>query len=418
MRRFFGIRDFRLLFVGQAASNLGDALTSLTLLLLTQRLTGSVTAVAGTAIAIALPQLLFGLLAGVYVDRWDRKRVMIASDLARGLLVLGFVFVTTADDIWLMWGIAFVQATVGAFFNPAKGAYIPRLVAKDDLLAANSLMETSRIAFHLLGTIAAGIYAGTVASLAVLFILDAFTFVGSAVLEMGMRTDGTPDRRSVAHDVWADAREGVRALLDAPVLKGVVTGAGVTMFGLGAVNVLLVPFVVDTLEVSESWFGAIEAAQVVSMVAAGVLVTLLAKKLHPTNIISGALVAMGLLVAALSPATNVWHLIVVMFAIGWFITPLQASIGTLLQTETSDDMRGRIGSALGTVVTAASVSSMALAGTAAAAIGVRNVFVVAGAITVGAGLLTIRLFRDRTSGVGENSEARVETADLLPDSSS
>lgn len=121
MRHLLAIRDFRLLFIGQAMSNWGDGLTTITLLILTQRLTGSTAAVAGTAIAVALPQLLLGMLAGVYVDRWDRRKVMIASDIARGVLVLGFVFVGSAERVWLLYLVAFLQAAVGTFFNPAKG---------------------------------------------------------------------------------------------------------------------------------------------------------------------------------------------------------------------------------------------------------------------------------------------------------
>jgi MFS family permease len=84
-----------LLWSGHVVSSFGDALTSLALLLIAQRLTGSTTAVAATAIAIALPQLLVGLPAGVLVDRWNPRRVMIASDLARAVLVLGFIAVVT-----------------------------------------------------------------------------------------------------------------------------------------------------------------------------------------------------------------------------------------------------------------------------------------------------------------------------------
>ncbi len=90
MKRLLGIGDFRNLWLSHVISSFGDALTNLALLILAQRLTGSTAAVATTAVAVALPQLLFGLFAGVLVDRWNRKFVMIASDLARAFLVLGF----------------------------------------------------------------------------------------------------------------------------------------------------------------------------------------------------------------------------------------------------------------------------------------------------------------------------------------
>ncbi len=399
LRTLIGIRDFRLLFVGQAASNWGDGLTNITLLILTQRLTGSVAAVAGTAIAVALPQLLFGILAGVFVDRWDRRRVMVVSDLLRGTLVLGFVFVTSADLIWLMYGIAFAQAAVGTFFNPAKTAMIPAIVPRDRLLAANSVMQTSRIVLGLLGTAAAGVVIGLTDTIWPIFLVDGLTFILSAFLERAIRTES----RGVAGDtsVREIRRElvvGLRTAARSRILTGVLVGAGVSMLGLGAVNVLLVPFVIDDLGVSETWFGAIEASQVSSMVISGALVAVLASRFRPTRIVSTGLVAIGAVTATIAAVDTVWQFMFVLFVAGWFMTPLQASISTIVQSEVPDELRGRIGSTLNTVLQTAGVGSMALAGVAAAAIGTRAVFVGAGALGVAAGILALVLFRVAETG--------------------
>ena len=393
MRQLLGIRDFRLLFIGQAMSNWGDGLTNITLLILTQRLTGSVAAVAGTAIAIALPQLLLGMLAGVYVDRWDRRKVMIASDVARGVLVLGFVFVGSADDMLLLYGVAFLQAAVGVFFNPAKGALIPRLVGREQLLGANSMMETSRIVLSLLGTAAAGVWAGVGDVIWPIFVVDSATFIVSAFFEKAITTPSHPERTTETSKVLAEMWSGIRTAFQSRTLVGILVGAGVLMFGLGAVNVLLVPFVVGELGVSEAWFGALEASQVISMVASGALVAVLAARFRPTWLVSIALIGIGFVIATIALVSAPWQLMVVLFAVGWFVTPLQASVSTLVQSEVPDEMRGRIGSALGTVIGSANVASMALAGAAAALIGTRGVFVASGVIAVLAGLLTVWLFR-------------------------
>lgn len=399
MRALLGIRDFRLLFVGQAMSNWGDGLTNITLLILTQRLTGSVAAVAGTAIAVALPQLLLGMLAGVYVDRWDRRKVMIASDIVRGVLVLGFIFVGSADQIWLLYAIAFAQAAVGTFFNPAKGALIPRIVGRERLLAANSMMETARVVFSLLGTAAAGLWAGLADAIWPIFVIDAATFILSAGFEKAIRTPSRPERSTeVVAKVWAEMISGIKTAVSNRILVGILVGAGVLMFGLGAVNVLLVPFVVGELAVSEAWFGALEASQVVSMVASGALVAAIAAKVRPTAVVSIALGGIGLVIASIALVAAPWQLMLVLFAVGWFVTPLQASVATLVQSEVPDEMRGRIGSALGTIIGSANVSSMALAGLAAALIGTRGVFVLSGILAVVAGTLTVFLFRGVVSG--------------------
>jgi DHA3 family macrolide efflux protein-like MFS transporter len=393
MKELFRIRDYRLLWSGQAVSNFGDALTNLALLLTAQRLTGSVAAVATTAIAVALPTLLFGMVAGAYVDRWNRKRVMIVSDLFRTSFVLLFLLVTTPDQMWLLYTVAFIQAALSTFFNPAKSAFLPRIVSKEQLLVANSVSQMSQIGFGLIGTAVAGIIAATFDTLALAYIIDAGTFLISLTAIVLIRTDGTPERSTAPVRIWTDVRVGIATTARSRVLLGVMIGAGILMFGLGAVNVLLIPFIVDVLAVPETWFAVIEAAQVIPMVLAATLVAVLARRLRPTTIITWALAGLGALVAAISLVQAPWHLMLVLFGVGWLITPLQASVSTLVQTEVEDAVRGRTGAALNTVMTGAQVASMALAGAAAAVMTVRGVFVVAGAIAVVAGLVTAALFK-------------------------
>ena len=398
MRELFRIRDFRLLWTGQAISNFGDALTNLALLLTAQRLTGSTAAVATTAIAAALPTLAFGLFAGAYVDRWNRKRVMIVSDLFRSSFVLLFLLVTSADMMWLLYIVAFVQASLGTFFGPAKSAYLPRIVGKDNLLAANSISQMTQIVLGLAGTAAAGVIAATADTLAPAFLIDAGSFFLSLLMIALIRTDAEPQAALTPQrpKILTDVKAGISTIVASPILKGVLVGAGVLMFGLGATNVLLVPFIVDVLAVPETWFAAIEASQVVSMVAASTLVALLARKIKATSIITLGLAGIGVATMAISLAQVPWHLMVILFLAGWAISPLQASVSTLVQSEVPDEMRGRTGSALSTVLTGANVASMGLAGGLAAWLGVRSVFVISGGFALVAAALTLVLFRGVT----------------------
>lgn len=406
MRDLLRIRDFRLLWTGQAVSNFGDALTNLALLLTAQRLTGSIGAVATTAIAVALPTLLFGMVAGAYVDRWNRKRVMIVSDFFRTSFVLLFLLVTTPDRMWMLYSVAFIQASLSTFFTPAKSAFLPRIVPAESLLSANSVSQMTQVLFGLAGTAVAGLIAATFETLALAYILDAATFLVSLTAIAMIHSNATPDRSAEATHILGDIKLGIATTVRSPVLLGVMIGASIVMFGLGATNVLLIPFIVDVLAVPETWFAAIEGAQVASMVLAAGLVAALAARLRPTTIITWGLVGIGASVAAVALVQAPWHLMIVLFIVGWFITPLQASVSTLVQTEVEDEMRGRTGAALNTVVTAASVGSMALAGGAAALMSVRGVFTVAGAIAVLAGVVTWILFR----GVKLTSPAMEDTA--------
>lgn len=393
LRELLRIRDYRYLWSAQIASDFGDSLTALSLLILIERLTGSTVAIAGLMISITLPALVFGVLSGVYVDRFDRRRMMILSDLARAVLVLAFVFVDSADQLPLLYVIAFAQATIGTLFKPARSALLPRIVGEDKLLAANSVSQTSRIVFNLVGTTTAGVLASLSTSFAPAFVVDSVTFLASAVLIVGIRTSGMPEPGDPTR-VWEDMKSGFQTIIASRPLKGMLVGAGVAMLGLGAVNVLGVPFIIGELGISEAYFGLVEGAQVAGMVIAGSMVAVLAVRLKASTLVSFGLVGVGAAVGALAASNEIWQLGIVLFGVGLFITPTQAGVSTLSQTLIEDRMRGRVGGALSALVSGANVLSMGVAGVAAAAIGIRAVFVVAGAIAALAGGLAWLMLRD------------------------
>ncbi len=399
-------RDFRWLWLGQVISNYGDSLTSLALLILINRLTGSTAALATVAVLMALPQVTIGLLAGVFVDRWNRKVTMIVSDLLRGIVVLGLILVRDPGDVWILYTLTLVQATVGVFFSPARLALLANVVDEEELLAANSISQTSRIFFSLLGTASAGVIIGLWNEFAIIFIIDALTFFISAlftwrvVAPPGLR----PQAGATAHAIFSELMAGMRVIFTSRILIGVLVSAGIVMLGLGAVNVLFVPLLVNELNLPETWFGAIQAAQVAGMVLGGTLTAALAARLQPTRIISLGLAALGLGVALIALVTQVWHIMLLLFPIGLVVTPVNAAIATLTQTLVSDALRGRIGSALQTMVGAANITSMALAGVLAEIVGVRHVFLLAGLMAVLAGVIAIPIFglkpRFASQGVG------------------
>ena len=189
--------------------------------------------------------------------------------------------------------------------------------------------------------------------------------------------------------MWRELRTGLRYIVSSTMLRMVVVTAGVVMLGLGAVNVLLVPFIVDELAVPETWFGLLEAAQVTSMVLAGALIAIAAKRISPESLLVIGLTGVAVGVAGMSLAQSVWHLVGLLFAVGWFVTPTQAAISTIIQAEVPPEALGRVSSTLGTVTTTAQVASMGLSGVAAALLGLRSVFVVAGAITLVAAALSV-----------------------------
>jgi len=389
------IRNFRLLWLGQIISDFGDSLTNLALLILVNRLTGSTAALAVMAIVLAVPQVTFGLIAGVYVDRLDRKRIMILSDLLRGVMVLGFAFVTTPERLWLLYGIGFIQASIGAFFTPARGAIIPSLVPREGLLAANSLAQTSRVIVGVAGVSAAGLLIGTLDVVWPVFVVDSFTFFASLLLINRIVVSAhrqTTDAQNSPKAIFGELSSGLKVIFTTRLLVGTLAAAGIAMLGLGAVNVLFVPLTVNELHLPETWFGALEFAQTLAMVLSGGLLTALVARLKPTQIISLGMTLLGIVIGLFALAGNVWHMLVILFVMGWTITPIQAAVSTLAQTTIPNELRGRTGAAINMMISTANVISMAFAGLFGELVGIRHVFVLGGVVVVLAGLASAWLF--------------------------
>jgi MFS family permease len=394
-RRLLALRDFRLLFVAQAISDVGDGLTYLSLFLLVNQLTHSAAALAVMSIAIALPAMTVGLVAGAYADRLDRRRIMIASDALRGLLVLGFIALGTVERLPVLYALALVQATIGTFFAPARGALIPRVVPAEGLLAANSMSQISRVIATVIGTGLAGLIIGVTGQPWPAFVLDAATFFVSVALVLRVNPEAgriALAAGSVATGIGASVGEGLRTIGRSPTLLGTLAGTAVAMLGLGGVNVLFIPFLINELGASSVWAGPLEAAQTLSMILAGGLVAALAARLAPTSILAGAMVGVAVVVGSLALVPNVYVLMAVLFAAGWFVTPLHAAATTILQTGAPDGLRGRVMAAFQASTSTTTILSTAIAGLAADTIGIRTVFLAGGVIVAVGAIVSGALF--------------------------
>ena len=177
------------------------------------------------------------------------------------------------------------------------------------------------------------------------------------------------------------------------MLLGTLLAMATAMLGIGAVNVLWVPLFRDDLHVPIALFGATDLAQAAAMVlGAGVSVRLVSA-FGSTSIVTGCLAALGAAVALLAGVASFWQVLVLLFAVGWIVSPLQAATATIVQTATSDELRGRTAAAMGTVMSSANIASMGLAGLVASGIGVRSSFVLAGGVIGCSAVVALLLFR-------------------------
>jgi len=409
VRDLLRIPDFRRLYIAQAVSDIGDGMTYLALFLLVMSLSGSTALIALVSILVAVPPVTIGLFAGAWADRSDRRRIMIASDATRAVLVAALVPAAIAGAIPVVLALAFAQSVVGTFFSPARGALVPKTVPASGFLAAASLSQSTRMVAGVVGATLTGTLAAVAGVAWPVFIVDAATFVVSVLLVARVTPAlGRPDERAAAKiresGMSRAVVDGLAVVRRSGPLLAALGGITVTMLGVGAINVLFVPFLVRELGGSPAWAGPMEAAQTLSMILAGVFMTALAARLKASTVMTVALAGTGVCIALFGAAPEPVAMLVLSFAVGWFVMPLQATTMTIVVASTTDATRGRVGGSFNALTQTASIASMALAGVFADIVGMRAVFYAGGAIVGAAAVVAWALFRWSPAESGATTE--------------
>ena len=179
-------RSFRQLWLGQVVSQMGDWFDTIALYTIILRLTGSGRDVGLLLVARFVPSFFFGPISGVIADRFSRQQIMIVSDVLRAVVVLGFLFVRRADQLWIVYVLTVLQLGLSTFFEPAKTAAIPSIVEDRELVAANAISSVTWSAMLTMGA-AIGGWITSLFGTDVAFILDAATYLMSAALIASIR---------------------------------------------------------------------------------------------------------------------------------------------------------------------------------------------------------------------------------------
>ena len=376
-------RNFLALWLGQVISQIGDSFTFLALLITVNRLTGSTVAMGLMTISLTLPQLVFSFLAGVVVDRVNRKHVMIISDLLRALLVLAFLTVRSAEQVYVFYFVGFLLSSVSVFFAPAKTTMIPRIVeGEDELLSANALSQTIRVVALLMGPALAGFliaWAGT----EVAFVVDSLSYIISAIAIVTITTSGqtVDDEQIGVRMLGHRLAEGMSYTLHNKTLLGIIVTLLVALLGVGAIEVLFVPYLQGEFGVGPEGLGFVQTAQGVGMLVGSVLVGNLAQRLRLTHIIACSVALLGASVALGGVASQFLLIPLAMFVAGLSLAPLDAALSTLIQRTVPDEKLGRVSSVVETTMTLSYLLSMGAAAFLADALGIRAVFIGAGLVT-------------------------------------
>jgi MFS family permease len=424
--RLFRNRSFVALWLGQTISFVGDYFYWLAIPIMVERLTGSALLVGLSVISSALPMLVLGPVAGVFVDRWDRRRTMIIADLLRGLLVLGCLTVQTPEQVWIYYVIGFLMSCVSRFFFPAQNALLPLIVTdKTDLLAANSLMQIVQTAGFLLGPALAGFSIGLWGA-EVAFLVDSATYFVSAAAILTMNVPRTTLGLEAASrklsTVWAEMREGIAYLVGNRTMVGVLLCLGVVNLGMGAIHVIWVPFLRRTFGLGAEGLGAVDAAQGLGMALGGVVLGFVAGRFSKKDLAGWGIIFIGGIVtlvsfappfslaslfpvlqgeaplAEMSMGQRLLHMPLLLlaynFLIGVALVPAQSALMTMMQLAVPDLKRGRVGSALNAITTAAGLLSMAGAAAAGESVELRMIYFGSGLLTLSGGIVGLLVLEE------------------------
>ena len=393
-------KPFRLLWIGQAVSYFGDMMNTTGLAIMLYLVTHSPSAVALGLIAKAAPTVIFGLLAGSLVDRFNRQRVMILADVSRAILTITIPFLALT---WLpgVFVVVFFVAAASTLFNPAKQAILPSLVPPDLLVKANSLVSASEKTMELVGFSTAGLIAA-IAQWQPLFVIDALTFIISAVTLLGVF-----DRSHVhvrALHLLQDIREGGKFILRSRTLRATMALSLIAMVFGSMTFPILVVMSYHPLGGGAFGYGVLEAAIGAGAIVGALMAPQAMKRWPAGQLILAGVGGTGLAGAFTGFSRSIPTAAVFLFLSGVANTIYFVALISVTQRESPDRMLGRVMSTRFLLVQVGLLIGMALSGPLTERLGAPLVFVTAGFLLLCASLVGF-FFRDLREATLRDIEA-------------
>jgi MFS family permease len=406
-------RDFALVWGAGLVSLLGDRALLTALPYYVYQQTGSTLATATMFTAYYLPTVLLGSVAGVFVDRWDRTRIMVVANLIQTGVVLLLLLVRSAAWLWLIYVAFCVEIAVATFFQPAESAFLPHLVHEERLVSANALTALNNNIARLAGPPIGGVLVGFF-GLSSVALFDSASFLVAAVLLLFVSVAATPaqgitDVATAAASTWArvwmEWRQGLGLVKRDRLIARLFVVACVTTFGGAMFDPLIAPWVRSVLDGGAAALGWLSTIGAVGGLLGGLLLGRFGRDMQPARLFGiGNLLAGSLLLVMY----NLHSLTVVQALCFCMSVPLVGSgagLQTLLQAGVPDRYRGRVYGALGTTSALVGLASIWLAGAVGQLLGIVPMLSVAAGVTILAGMLGLVLLPTGTS-----SELAQETA--------
>jgi MFS family permease len=372
-------RNFALLWGGQSISNVGDFVFSTTLVLwiaaiIARGQTWGPLAVSGVLLATSFPIFLVGPIAGVYVDRWDKRRTMMAMDASRAILIALLLVVAIGKppvswQLGLIYTVVFLASACAQFFNPARFALIGDIVEEPYRARASGLSQT---------TFSVAVIIGPPLAAPLLFafgvewalILNALSFVVSFLAILAMRVPSSSGASSPAPhgNFFQDFSAGLRFFFSNRILLTLFITIIIVMLGGGALNALDIFFTTQNLHTSADLYGFLGAAQGFGMVLGAILASIFAQRIGVARLFWLSIVALGTVLLVFARLTSFAPALAVLFVGGLTLAPIDVAAGPLILHATPKEFVGRVMAVISPTNALASIVSAAIAGSLASTV--------------------------------------------------
>lgn len=382
-RRIFRNKDFLLLWFGQFVSQVGDRVHSIALMWWILEETGSAALMGTVLIAATVPAIILGPFAGGYVDRWNRKAVIVVADLFRGgiILIVAALAIHGRLEVWhLLVGTAFVSMA-SVFFGPAVHATIPNIVRRDELTRANSLSQVVTQVTGIAGPALGGLLVAFW-GVAGIFLLNGLSYVASAVSEMFISVPATEADGTGQRHILAELKDGFDWIRARPAVFGLLKTAAVLNFFSAPFAVLLPIAVRDLLHKGPDAFGLLMSVFSVGFLVASVLLAVIKERERKHPLIIWGIAAGGVCLVLLGVFLHYPAYIVLMAMLGIMMGLANIAIAAHFQAVVPDERRGRVFGFMGTLSGGLQPLAFGIIGLLADAVSVPVVFMVCGGAIV------------------------------------
>jgi MFS family permease len=386
LRRFTDNPDFLKFWIGQTISFFGSEVTALALPLTAVLVLGATPPEMGVLVATRnLPFLLVGLLAGVWVDRFRRRPILIASDLGNALLlgsipVAALIGVLRIEQLYL---VSFLTGIIMVISMVAYQSFIPSLVKRERLLESNSRLEVSSSVAGIAGPGLGGLLVQLLTA-PVAILADSLSYLVSALFLGAIKTPEPPPIPHEQRGTWRLVKEGMRVVLRNPVLRGIVSCGAVHNFFSRMIEALYVLFVTQTLGIGPAWLGAILALGGPGALLGSLLASPAAKRfgIGPTCIGAQVLTGVSRLCIPLAGLALPLPAAVVMLMLGQFLLGAARPIFNVNQVSlrqgiTPDRLQGRVNATMRFIMWSVTPLGALLGGVLGAAIGLPQTLFIA-----------------------------------------